>query len=98
MLDWLKNFDLRHWWNVAIALGLAVVITAIAANDHIIALVGFGIVACGFGERMNHRVETEFVNNGAFASYERVNGTMGLVLDGLGVILLASGFFRFLSS
>jgi hypothetical protein len=43
MLDWLNNFDLGRWWIVAIAVGVAVEITAAATKDHRIALVGFGI-------------------------------------------------------
>ena len=48
MLDWLKDFDVERWWKAAIAAGLAIVIVGAVTKDHGIALVGLGIVACGF--------------------------------------------------
>jgi hypothetical protein len=98
MLDWLNNFDLGRWWIAAIAVGVAVEIAAAATKDHGIALVGFGIAACGFGEWMNHRMETAFMNRGTLMSYHRVNRPTGVVLDGLGFILIAVGLYRVLVS
>ncbi len=80
MLDWLRNFDLRRWWIAAIAVGVAVLVPASATKDHDIAIIGFGIVACGFGEWMNHRMETEIKNNGTLTTFPRVNRLQGIVL------------------
>lgn len=58
-MEWLKNFDLRRWWIAAIAVGVAVVFAALAAKDRDVVLIGLGIVSCGFGEWLNHRMEME---------------------------------------
>jgi hypothetical protein len=98
MLDWLNNFDLGRWWIAAIAVGVAVLVPASSAKDHDIALVGFGLVACGFGEWMNHRMETEIKLAGTLTTFERDNRVLGFVIDGLGIILIAVGLYRVLAS
>jgi hypothetical protein len=96
MLDWLNNFDLERWWIVAIAVGVAVEITAAATKDHRIALVGFGITAWGLGEWMNHRMETAFMKDAHVVPPRQP--ALGKRLDGLGFILLAVGLYRVLAS
>lgn len=97
-VEWLKSFDLQRWWKAAIAVGLAMVVAALASKDRDIAVIGLGIVACGFGEWMNHRMEMEFVNGGPLTSFPRVNRPMGLVLDTLGFMLVGLGLYRLIAS
>jgi hypothetical protein len=98
MLDWLKDFDVERWWKAAIAAGLAIVIVGAMTKDHGIALVGLGIVACGFGEWMNHRTETKSRKGGTLTTFPRVNRAQGLALVGLGIILIAAGLYRLVAS
>jgi hypothetical protein len=93
-IEWLKKLDLQRWWNLAAAIGVVVVLPAIAIQDHAIATVGFGIMACGFGERFNHRMEMSFLNGGMLTTYERTNRPQGVALVVLGVILIAFGLIR----
>jgi|NGEPerStandDraft_6_1074524.scaffolds.fasta_scaffold368890_2 hypothetical protein len=97
-MDWLKNFDVQRWWKAAIVVGLAIVLGALAVKDHGIALVGLGVVGCGFGEWMNHRMETQFLNGGTLTSFHRFNRPMGLALDGVGIILVALGLYRVIAT
>jgi len=102
MLDWLKNFDLKRWWIALIAVGLVIVIASVAAKDRNIAVgiagVGLGIVACGFGEWMNHRMEMEFVKGGTLTTFPRINRPLGFALDALGIILIVTGLYRLFAS
>jgi hypothetical protein len=95
-MDWLKQFDLRRWWIAAIAVGLVISLAAIAANNRDALLVGLGIISCGFGEWMNHRMETEIMRRGTLTTYPRVNRPIGLTLDGLGFMLATAGLYHIL--
>jgi len=97
-MDWIQNFDLGRWWKASIAVGLGIMLAALAANNRDVITVGFGIVALGFGEWMNHRMEMEFVNGGTLTSFHRHNRPIGLVLDGVGIILAATGLLRLIAS
>ncbi len=92
-MDWLKSFaeklDLARWWKVAIVVGLAILLAALAAKDRDIIVIGLAIIACGFGEWLNHRMETEIRHGGTLTTFERVNRPLGLTLDGIGVVLAA---------
>jgi hypothetical protein len=92
-MDWFKGFDLDRWWKVAIVVGLALVLAALAANNRAVVLVGLGIVACGFGEWINHRMQMEFIHGGTLTSYHRANRPLGLVLDALGTAVAGAGIY-----
>lgn len=93
MTDWLQKLDLQGWWKVAIAVGVVILLAALAAGDRGFAVIGLGIIAAGFGEWMNHRMETEILHGGQFTTYERVNRPMGLALEGIGIFLIALGLY-----
>ncbi len=88
---WLAKLDLARWWKVLIAVGVAFVLGALLAKDLTFQVIGLGIVACGFGEWMNHRMEIEARHGGTLTTFERKNRFVGVVLDVLGVILIAIG-------
>jgi hypothetical protein len=56
----------------------------LAAKDNDVVVIGFGVIACGFGEWINHRMETEIRRGGTLTTFERVNRPMGLTLDAIG--------------
>lgn len=98
MADWLSKLDLGRWWKVTIAAGIAMIVPAIAAKDHGFALIGLGVIALGFGEWMNHRMEKQIRHGGTLTTFERVNRPVGLALDGIGIVLIALGLFRVITS
>jgi hypothetical protein len=102
LLDWLKGFaeklDSARWWKVAIAVGLAILLGALAAEDRDFEVIGLGILACGFGEWFNHRMETEIRQGGTLTTFERVNRPLGLTLDAIGILLVAFGLYHLLKS
>jgi hypothetical protein len=98
MPSWLEKLDLQRWWKVAIAVGVAIVVPAVSVKDQGFALIGLGVIALGFGEWMNHRMETQIKYSGTLTTFERVNRPMGLALDGVGIILIALGLFRIVVS
>jgi hypothetical protein len=93
-MDWIKNFDLGRWWKMAIAVGLAIVLASLATKDHGVTLVGFGVIALGFGEWMNHRMQSESMHGGWVTSYPRHNRAMGLTLDAIGIAVALFGLYR----
>jgi hypothetical protein len=97
-MDWLKGFDLSLWWRAAIAVGLAITIAALAANNLPLILIGLGIVACGFGEWVNHPMLIEFMRGGTLTSHPRFNRPLGLMLDALGIALVGFGIYRLIMS
>ena len=100
-MDWLKSFveklDLARWWKVAIVVGLAILLAALAAKDRDLVVIGLGIIACGFGEWLNHRMEVETMRGGTLTTFERVNRPIGLTLDAIGVALVAFGLYHLLT-
>ena len=60
MLDRLKNFVPQRWWFALIAVGLVIGVAAVAAANYDVALIGLGMRAGGFGEWINHGIETDF--------------------------------------
>lgn len=93
-MDWLKNFDLRRWWITAIVVGLVITLAALPVDNRGCILVGLGIISCGFGEWMNHRMKVEPSYHGRLITYPRVNRPIGLALDALGILLAAIGLYR----
>jgi hypothetical protein len=81
VLNWLNNFNLRKWWHPAIALGLALVVAALAIKNHDLAAIGLGIAVCGFGEQ-------------ALEPHSRFRRPIGFAIVGLGIILIAAGLYR----
>ncbi len=91
MWDWLKGFDLRRWWIAAIPVGVVIAVASIAAKDHAVTLIGLAIVTVGFGEWMNHRMETEIRKDGTLTTFERNNRALGIAMDIVGGVLFALG-------
>lgn len=91
MWEWLKGLDLGRWWIAAIALGIVIIVAAVAAKDYAVILIGLGIIAAGFGEWMNHRMETEIRKDGTLTTFERKNRALGLMMDVVGVVLFLLG-------
>jgi hypothetical protein len=100
-MDWLKNFidklDLGRWWKVAIVIGVAILFGALAAEDRDMIVFGIAVTLCGFGEWLNHRMETEFRHGGTLTTFERVNRPLGLTLDVIGIALAAFALFHLLT-
>ena len=93
MWNWLKGFDLRRWWIAAIAVGLVITVTAIAAKNAGCILIGLGTVALGFGEWMNHRMESQTSKAGTLTTFERHNRALGIIVDIVGILLFVLGVF-----
>ncbi len=98
MWDWLKALDLGRWWKVAIAVGVVIAVTAVAAKDRPSLLIGLGMIAGGFGEWMNHPMEMEPRAGGMLTTFERKNRALGLIFDILGLLLIVIGLFSLLAS
>jgi hypothetical protein len=100
-MDWLKGFagklDLARWWKVAIVVGLAILLAALAAKDRDVIVIGLAIVACGFGESFNHPMETEIRHEGTLTTFERANRPLGLTLDAIGIALAAFSLYHLLT-
>jgi hypothetical protein len=97
VLGWLDKFDLARWWLAAISFGVGITVVATTVKEHDVVLVCFGIVACGFGEWMNHRITTE-PHTEKVAEITRLNQPQGKALVIIGVILMAIGLYRLTSS
>ncbi len=102
-MDWLKGFDLSLWWNQLIAVGVAMLIAALAAHERGLIFIGMGLIACGFGESRNHKKLLQWTEPNAYrpqgllTSYPRVVELLGVALVGLGVLLIAFGLYRLLA-
>jgi hypothetical protein len=100
-MDWLKGFaekfDLARWWKAGIVVGLAILLGALAAKDRDVVVIGLAIIACGFGEWLNHRMEMEIRHGGKLTTFERVNRPLGVALDAIGIVLAAFGLFHLLT-
>jgi hypothetical protein len=75
-----------------------ILLAGVAARDHAIDLVGLGIIAIGFGEWLNHRMEKSIVGGAPLTTFERKNRTSGIVLDVLGALLIFVGLYRLISN
>ena len=99
--DWLKSFaeklDLARWWKVAIFVGLAILLAALTAKDRDVVVIGLAIIACGFGEWLNHRMEMEIRHGGKPTTFERGNRPLGLALDAIGIVLAVFGLLHLLT-
>lgn len=91
-MDWLKAFDLELWWRAMIAVGLVLIGAALAANDRGVLILGFGLVAVGFGEWLNR----PRVGSIELSWYEWRPCISGLVLDAIGLALIAFGLWKVL--
>lgn len=100
-MDWLKGFvekfDLGRWWKVAIVIGLAILLGALAAKDRDMIVLGIAITCCGFGEWLNHRMETEVRRGGTLTTFHRHNRPIGVTLDVIGIALAAFALYHLLT-
>ena len=101
-MDFLKGFDLTLWWNVLIAIGLAIIVAALAAHERGLIFVGLGMISWGFGESANHKQMMQFtppnvyVPQGIITSFPRFPTPFGMCLDAVGVVLIALGLCKLL--
>jgi len=91
MWDWLKALDLGRWWKVAIAVGVVITVVAIGVKDRADTLIGLGMISGGFGEWMNHRMESTNKAGGVLTTFERKNRALGLAFAILGLLLIGGG-------
>jgi uncharacterized membrane protein YidH (DUF202 family) len=99
VLGWLEKFDLARWWLAAISFGVGVTIVATTVKEHAVVLVGFGIVACGFGEWMNHQIKSVTEKEKEIVTeITRINPPQGMALVVVGIILMAIGVYRLTTS
>jgi hypothetical protein len=103
-VDWLKGFELDLWWNKLIAVGVAIVVAALAAKERGLIFVGLGLIAIGFGELLNHRRHESITPPSAWQPQFLITGhlrmphPLGLAIDGVGVILMLVGLYRLLTA
>lgn len=103
-MDLLKGIDLTLWWNSLVAIGLAIIVAALAAHERGLIFVGLGMISWGFGESLNHKQLIEFtppngyVPQGMITSHPRFPRPFGLCLDGAGLLLIALGLGKLLLS
>jgi uncharacterized membrane protein len=79
------NFNWRKFWHPAIALGIAIVVAALAIRNQGLASIGLGIAVCGIGEQ-------------TLEAYTRFNRPIGFALIGLGILLIAVGLYSLFGS
>jgi hypothetical protein len=103
-MDFLKTFDLTHWWNKLIAVGVPIIVAALAANERGLIFIALGVIAFGLGESINHRKEIEitppnvYVPAAMITSYHRSMRPLGVVFDVAGLILIVVGFWKLLAA
>jgi hypothetical protein len=97
-MEWLRNFDLEQWWNVAIVAGLGITIASLTAKNREGAILGLGILAWGFGEKLNHPRREAHFPNGILTSHRRDNGLPGLIVCAIGVGLFIFGVYGLIRS
>jgi hypothetical protein len=55
-MDWLKGFaeklDLARWWKVAIVVGLAILLAALAGKNRDFSVIGLGIVSWSYARKL----------------------------------------------
>jgi hypothetical protein len=95
-VEFLKSFDLSLWWRALIAVGLALVVAALAGKDRPVLIVGFGFIVLGFGEWFNHPQVGRQVGGMLESWFERRPCMLGLLLDAAGALLIALGGWRIL--
>ncbi|MGE3990118.1 hypothetical protein [Pseudorhodoplanes sp.] len=102
-MEFLRSFDLDLWWNKLVAVGLAILVAALAAANKDLIFIALGMVACGFGEGINHRRDISFTAPSAYlpqhmiTQYLRLWHPVGVLLDIGGVILIVLGLYRMLT-
>jgi hypothetical protein len=103
-VDFLKGFDLTLWWNSLIAIGLAIIVAALAAHERGLIFIGLGMISWGFGEWVNHKQLIQitppnvYVPQSMITSYPRFSAPFGLCLDGVGLVLIVVGLWKLLFS
>jgi len=103
-VEFLKGFDLTLWWNSLVAVGLAIIVAALAAHERGLIFIGLGMISWGFGEALNHKTMIEFtppnayIPQGVITSHPRISRPIGLCLDSAGIVLIVVGFWKLLFS
>jgi hypothetical protein len=96
-MDYLKDFDLRHPWNLLGAAGALILVASFMLISVSGFLIGLGLLSCGIGDMIN-RPEHMDVTAGERPGNDIRHGTdpwkpnpVGRLLSAAGLILLVFG-------
>lgn len=104
MANPLEALNIEHWWKAVAAAGLALTVAAAAAKHDPLLLIGLGVLSCGIGEWINRPMQQTLVQqgigglNGIITGHRWKANPLGIILDLLGVALIAVGIFRIVSA
>jgi hypothetical protein len=90
----LKKFDLEHWWKLLAAAGATIVVASIAVKFTPTIFLGLGLLACGIGEWIDHPLQTKIGQGFKITGYPRSPSILGVVLDGVGIVLAIVGLIK----
>jgi len=96
----LDSLNIEHWWKAVAAAGVALCVAAVAAKHNQLLLLGLGTLSCGIGEWVNRPLQQTLVQqgfgglNGIVTGYPWRPKPLGLILDGIGILLIVYGTIR----
>lgn len=90
----LGGISFKHWFTGWIAVSAAALIGSIAAHERDFALIAVGSLLFGFGQWVNHPVQTGIGHGYITTGYPRSSKPFGLLLEGLGLLVIAIGIYR----
>lgn len=97
----MSNFNIRAWYKGAVTAAVALLGVGAIAHEQALILLAVGLLLLGLGEWINHPFQTQIIPptfgmpGGGIASGEaRRPKLFGMVLDLIGLGLLALGLFR----
>lgn len=92
----LTKLDARQWWVFLAGAGLAVLLGGAAAKECDVVVIGAGLLAVGLGEWIAHPLQTKLAPGLLITGYPRRFKPVGLLLDTIGLTLIAWGAYKLL--
>lgn len=94
MADPLGSVDFDRWYIAWLVISLVLLIACIAAHERQYSLLALGSLVFGMGELINHPRRQSFHPGFKITDRSRLNSLFGILLDAIGVALMATAAYR----
>ncbi|PZU59802.1 MAG: hypothetical protein DI547_04825 [Sphingobium sp.] len=88
------KIDFDRWPTVWVAISVVVLLACIAVKDRTGSIIAVGSLIFGMGELRNHPMRQRLIPGGIITSRRRLNSPFGLLLDAIGILLIAYGIYK----
>jgi hypothetical protein len=90
----LSQFDVKHWYNGMIVVAVIILLAAMFRQNTPVTIIALGLLATGFGGRLNYSPETTITPRYRYTVMEWQSNLYGSAVMAIGVAVMLFGGYR----